>query len=408
MLNIFFFAYKCVSNLTKKMQEKKLIIFGTPSIEKDEVNAIKNVLISKWIGSGPITEKFEKKFKEYKKSSYSLSLNSCTAGLHLSLKVLGIKVGDEVITTPLTFCSTINSILLVGAKPVLVDINPLTLNIDENKIEKKISRKTKAIILVHFSGLPCNMGPILKLARKYKIKIIEDCAHAIESKYYNKHVGNFGETGCFSFYATKNLTTGEGGMLITNKKRISSRIKIMRLHGMTKDAWKRHLPEALTMKDRFQHYQVTELGLKYNMIDINSSLGLVQLKKIERNWKIRKLIHQSYFNKLKHLPIIFQKINPYPVKYAYHLSIIRIDTTKTSKKRDHLIKFLLKNNIGVGVHYRSVTDLYYYKKYLGWNNNTCKIAKSVGDNILSLPLFPSLKKNEVSYICNKVCEFFQK
>ncbi len=288
MLNIIFFAYKCVSNLTKKMQDKKLIIFGTPSIGKDEVNAVKNVLISKWIGSGPITEKFEKKFNEYKKSSYSLSLNSCTAGLHLSLKVLGIKVGDEVITTPLTFCSTINSILLVGAKPVLVDINPLTLNIDENKIEKKISRKTKAIILVHFSGLPCNIRPILKLAKKYKIKIIEDCAHAIESKYYNKHVGNFGETGCFSFYATKNLTTGEGGMLTTNKKKISSRIKIMRLHGMTKDAWKRHLPEVLTIKDKFQHYQVTELGLKYNMIDINSSLGLVQLKKIERNWKIRK------------------------------------------------------------------------------------------------------------------------
>ena len=398
------------------MNKKKFIIFGTPSIGKDEINAVKKVMASKWIGSGPITENFEKKFAKYKKSFYSLSLNSCTAALHLSLKVLNIKKGDEVITTPLTFCSTINSILLTEATPVLVDINPLTLNIDENKIEKKISKKTKAIILVHFSGLACNMIPILRLAKKYKIKIIEDCAHAIESKYFDKHVGNFGETGCFSFYATKNLTTGEGGMLITNKKEISVKIKVMRLHGMSKDAWKRHLPNALTYKKlenktykgKFQHYDVTELGLKYNMIDINASIGLVQLKKIEKYWKIRKSIYEKYVEKLKHLPIVFQKIDSYPVKYAYHLCTIRIDNAKTNKKRDNLIKFLIKNNIGSGVNYRCVTDMSYYKKHLGWNDNTCKIAKSVGDSIISLPLFPSLKKKEVNYICKKVCEFFKK
>jgi len=390
------------------MYKKKFIIFGTPTIGKDEINAVKNVLTSKWIGSGIITEKFEKKFKEYKKSTYSLSLNSCTAGLHLSLKILNIKKGDEIITTPLTFCATINSILLAGATPVLVDINPLTLNIDENKIEKKITKKTKAIILVHFSGLPCNMFPILKIAKKYKIKVIEDCAHAIESKYFGKHVGNFGETGCFSFYATKNLTTAEGGMLVTSKKEISSKINVMRLHGMSKDAWKRHLPETATPGSKLQHYDVTELGLKYNMIDINASIGLVQLKKLEKNWKIRKSIYEIYFEKLKHLPILFQKIDPYPVKYAYHLCAIRIDKEKTNKKRDNLIKFLIINKIGTGVNYRCVTDMSYYKKNLGWNDNTCKIAKSAGDNIISLPLFPSLKREEVNYICKKVCEFFQK
>ncbi len=212
----------------------KPISFGLPSINKEEINAVKKVIESKWIGSGPITQNFEKEFNKYKKSKYSLSVNSCTAGLHLSLLVLGIKKGDEVITTPLTFCSTINSILMVGAKPVLVDINRETLNIDETKIEEKITKKTKALMTVHYGGLPCDMYPILNIAKKYNLKIVEDCAHAIESKYYNKNVGNFGETGCHSFYATKNLTTGEGGMITTNKKKISARLNIMRLHGISK------------------------------------------------------------------------------------------------------------------------------------------------------------------------------
>ena len=196
-------------------------------------------------------------------------------------------------------------------------------------------------------------------------------------------------------------------MLVTNKKKITSKIRVMRLHGLSKDAWKRYLPESLPYKREFKHYDVTEVGLKYNMIDINASIGLVQLSKIDKHWKIRKSIHDNYSKKLKHLPLLFQKINPYPVKYAYHLFVIRIDNTKTNKKRDSLIKFLKKNSIGCGVNYRSVTDMSYYKKNLGWNHNTCKIAKLVGDNILSLPLYPTLKKNKVNYICKTVCEFFQ-
>ena len=199
---------------------RKYITFGLPSIGKKEINFLKKTIDSRWIGSGPKTEIFEKKFKSYKKSRYSLSLNSCTAALHLSLISIGIKKGDEVITTPMTFCSTINSILLANGTPVLVDINPSTFNIDEKKIEKKITKKTKAMIVVHFAGLPCNMKPILKICKKYNIKLIEDCAHAIESKYDNKHVGNFGYAGCFSFYANKNITTGEGGMVITNNSNI--------------------------------------------------------------------------------------------------------------------------------------------------------------------------------------------
>ena len=390
------------------MKIKNYITYGEPAIGPDEVNAVLNVIKSKWIGSGPVTERFEKKFKEYKKSNYCLALNSCTAGLHLSLKAMNIGRGDEVITTPLTFCSTINSILLVGAKPVLVDINSNTLNIDEKKIKTKITKNTKAIILVHFGGLPCNLYPIINIAKKYKIKIIEDCAHAIESKYYGKHVGNFGSTGCFSFYANKNLTTGEGGMLLTNNKNISSKINVTRLHGLSKDAWKRYMPENVNpKKTKFQHYDVTDVGLKYNMIDLNASMGLVQLKKIEKSWQSRQRNYKSYIKRLKKLPLLFQTVNPYPVKHAHHLFTIRINNKKTKKSRDDLILFLKKNNIGTGINYRCITDMSYYKKNLGWNKNTCKLAKHVGDNIISLPMQPTLTLKNINYICNKISEFFE-
>ena len=385
----------------------KTINFGQPSIDKEEINAVTKVMMSKWIGSGPKTESFEKEFKKYKKSKYTLSLNSCTAGLHLSLIVLGIKNGDEVITTPLTFCSTINSIMLVGAKPVLVDINKDTLNFDENSIEKKITRKTKALIVVHYAGLPCNMYPIMKIAKKYNLKIIEDCAHAIESEYYKKNVGNFGVTGCHSFYATKNLTTGEGGMITTNNKSLANRLNIMRLHGISKDAWKRHLPDNVNLKNKFEHYDVKEIGLKYNMTDLNASIGLVQLKKIEKNWKIRKKFYEFYAKQLEHLPVHLQKIDSYPVKHAYHLFVMVIDKDKTKKNRDDLINFLKKKKINTGVNYRSVTEMTLYKKSFGWNNKTCVNSNYVGRNIISLPLYPTLKKKEIIYVCKKVCEFFE-
>ena len=388
---------------------RKFITFGEPNIGVKEINFLKKTISSKWIGSGPTTEKFEKKFKNYKKSKFSLSLNSCTAALHLSLISLGLKKGDEVITTPMTFCSTINSILLTGAKPILVDINPNTLNIDENKISKKINSKTKALMIVHFAGLACNMKPIIKICKKYNLKLIEDCAHAIESKYHNKEVGNFGDTGCFSFYATKNITTGEGGMLITNKTKIYNKIRTMRLHGLSKDAWKRYLPNnIINNKLKFEHYDVKEVGLKYNLIDLNASLGIPQLENIEKNLLKRKNLHNLYKKKLNGLPIKFQNINPYPNKFAHHLFVIILDKSKTNKKRDDLVLFLKKNKVGTGINYRAVTDMTIYKKNLGWNNKTTPLAKYVGDNILSLPLYPTLSFSEVEYITKKISEFFKK
>jgi dTDP-4-amino-4,6-dideoxygalactose transaminase len=390
------------------INEKKPIPFGQPYIGNEEIKLVTKVIKSKWIGTGPITELFEKRFQKYKESKYAISVNSCTAALHLSLIYCGIKYNDEVITTPMTFASTINSIILSGAKPVLADIDPNSFNIDPKEVEKKITKKTKALLIVHLAGLPCDMRSIMKIVKKYKLKLIEDCAHSIESKYYNKHVGNFGNTGCFSFYTTKNLTTGEGGMVICNKDRINEKIRIARLHGLSKDAWKRYLPpKTVKAKIKFEHYDVTEVGLKYNMIDINAAMGIVQLKKLESSWNKRKKIFNLYLKKLSHLPIKTQSFVNKNIKHAYHLFLIVIDKNKTKKNRDDLILFLQKNNIGSGVNYRSVTDMSIYKKKFGWNSNTCKNSKYVGDNTLSLPLYPGLTTNEVNFICDKIQEFFK-
>ena len=386
---------------------KNFIPFGKPDIGKDEINFITKVIKSKWIGSGPITEKFESQFKKYKDSKFALSVNSCTAALHLSLIYCGVKKGDEVITTPMTFASTINSIIMAGAKPILADIRLDTFNIDVEEIKKKITKKTKAILIVHLGGLPCDMTEILRLVKKYKLKLIEDCAHAIEGKYKNKHLGNFGDTGCFSFYTTKNLTTGEGGMIICNNKSIYKKIRVARLHGLSKDAWKRYLPESVNTQNKFEHYDVTEVGMKYNMIDINSAMGIIQLKKLNKNWLIRKYFYNFYKKKLKNLPIKFQKINFKNIKHSYHLFYVVIDKLKTKRKRDELVMYLRKNKIGCGINYRSVTDMSVFRKKFGWNDKTCKNSKYVGDNTLSLPLYPSLKKKEAEYICEKIKKFFK-
>lgn len=390
---------------------KKYIIFGKPSLGKEEIRYLKKVFNSKWIGTGPVTEKFENNFKNYKKTNYSLSVNSCTAALHLSLMSLNLKKGDEVITTPMTFASTINSIILAGGIPVLADINKDTFNIDPENIIKKITKKTRGIIIVHLAGLPCEILKIKKIVNKFNLFLIEDCAHSIETKYNNKHVGNFGDTGCFSFYSTKNLTTGEGGMVITNKKNIADRIRMLRLHGLSRDAWKRNLPASVKFNTKFQHYDVKEVGLKYNLIDINSAIGIVQLKKLEKNLKIRKKIFNTYKKNLADLPLKFQKFSTDTknFRHAYHLCIIELlNEEKDKNLRDKLVIFLQKKRIGVGITYRSAVDMSIFKKKFGWNDKTCIIAKNLGDNLISLPIYPDLKNKEIKYICENIKKFFNK
>lgn len=386
--------------------KKKFITFGEPCLGKKETNILNKTFKSKWLGTGPLVKKFEKNFSSYKKIKYSLAVNSCTSALLLSLKLIGVKKGDEIITTPLTFCSTINSIIHSGAKPVLVDIDEKTLNIDPKLIKKKINKKTKAIIPVHFAGLPCSMDEIIKISSKYKIHLIEDCAHAIESKFKNKHVGSFGTTGCFSFYVNKNITTGEGGMLVTNNKKLSDYCETYRFSGMTKDAWKRYKPSS-KIKNKNHIYDVVQAGFKFNMTDLQAGVGIEQLKKIDGYWNKRKNIFLNYKKNLVNLPIKFQEFNQNIVKHAYHLFVMHIDNSKTNKTREQLIEYLKKNQIGFGIHYTSMTEMKYYKKKFKWKENTAPIAHNVGKNIISLPLYPHLKIKDYKFISQRIVDFFK-
>ena len=269
------------------------INFSKPLIGADERKAVDKVLKNGWLTTGYKTIEFQNKFLKYKKSKYALALNSCTAALHLSLKLLNLKKNDEVITSAMTFSSSINSIVISGAKPVLADVNFSSQNIDPKEIEKKITKRTKAILIVHFAGRPCDMDKIIQITNKYKLHLIEDCAHVVEGKFKNKHLGTFGTFGCFSFYATKNLSIGEGGMLLTNNKKLYDKAKILSLHGMDKAAWNRY------GKKGYRHYDVTEIGYKYNLMDLLSVIGIFQLKKINKNHKIREKLWETYYKNFK-------------------------------------------------------------------------------------------------------------
>ncbi|MGE4284830.1 MAG: DegT/DnrJ/EryC1/StrS family aminotransferase, partial [Clostridia bacterium] len=273
------------------------LVYGSPLIEDDVIDEVVDTIKTCWIGTGPKVSKFENMFKEYKNIKNAMALNSCTAGLHLSLMAIEVQPGDEVITTPMTFCATANTIIHAGGIPVFADVEKDTMNIDPNEIEKKITKKTKAILPVHFAGRPCKMDDIMNIARKYGLKVIEDCAHAIETEYKGKKAGTIGDLGCFSFYVTKNIITGEGGMVITNNDEYAAKIKVMGLHGMSKDAWKRFSDEG------YKHYQVIYPGFKYNMMDLQAAIGIRQMPMVEKYSKKRKEIWDKYDSAFKDLPV---------------------------------------------------------------------------------------------------------
>lgn len=380
---------------------KKYIKFSKPFFGLEEKRAVNKVLESGWLTTGLITKNFENKFKNYKKSKYALALNSCTAALHLSLKLLNLKKNDEVITSALTFSSTINSIIISGAKPVLADVDINTQNIDPREIEKKITKNTKAILIVHFAGRACDMKKIMNLIKKYNLYLIEDCAHAIEGKYNNKHLGTFGTFGCFSFYATKNLSIGEGGMLITDDKKLYERARILSLHGMDKAAWNRY------GKRGYRHYDVSEVGYKYNLMDLLSAIGVEQFKKLNKNYKIRKNLWETYSKNFLKKGFVIPKNWPKNIiKHSYHLFNIYVEKKRDGITRDQAILKLHKKKIGVGVHYNSIPDHSIYKKLFGWKINEYPNAKKIGRQTLSLPLSPSLKKKDVLRVIKSINQIF--
>jgi dTDP-4-amino-4,6-dideoxygalactose transaminase len=371
------------------------IVFGRPLIERDEIDEVVDSLINGWLGTGPKVSRFEEQFKNYKGVDYAAAVGSCTAGLFLSLKALNIGPGDEVVTTAMTFVSTVNSILHTGASPVLADIDPITWNIDPNEIEKKITAKTKAIIPVHFAGRSCDMDAIMYLANKHNLFIIEDCAHAIETEFKGKKTGTFGDFGVFSFYATKNVTTGEGGMVISKNGSHIDRIKRLALHGLSRDAWKRF------SDDGYKHYLAEEPGYKYNMMDIQAAIGIHQLAKVERFYKRRNEIWDTYMKELSGLPLTLPAAIDPGSRHALHLfQILLNDDCKVT--RDEFLNKMTERGIGVGVHYVSIPEHTYYSKY--YNPSEFPNALKMGSQTISLPLMPFLTNANLDRVINAVKE----
>ncbi|MDJ0556393.1 MAG: DegT/DnrJ/EryC1/StrS family aminotransferase [Microcoleaceae cyanobacterium MO_207.B10] len=378
-------------NLNQPIRPRdKFLIFGSPVIEEAEIQEVVASMKTGWLGTGPKVAQFEEDFKTYKGSKEAVAVNSCTAALHLALLALGLGLGDEVITTAVTFCATVNSILHTGATPVLVDIDPVTMNIDSTQIESKITPRTKAIIPVHFAGRPCDMNQILVIAQRYNLKVVEDCAHAVESEYQGQKIGTLGDFGCFSFYVTKNIVTGEGGMILTNREQDAERLKMLALHGMSKDAWKRFQDEG------YKHYKVMECGFKYNMMDLQAAIGIHQLKRIEHFWKRRQKIWTHYQQSFKELPITLPTEPEVGTRHGYHLYTILVDEEKTGISRDDFLNAMSAENIGVGVHYLSLPEHPYYQQTLGWKPEDYPNAMFVGRSTVSLPLSPKLTDEDVA------------
>lgn len=367
-----------------------------PLIEDDDIQAVVDSLKSNWVTKGPKTMEFERVFAEYTGTKHAVAFNSCTAGLHTSLVAQGIGEGDEVITTPMTFVSTANVIIHTGATPVFVDINPSTMNIDHTGIEEKITSRTKAIIPVHMAGLPCEMDEITALAEKHNLFILEDAAHAVYARYKDRMIGSIGDATAFSFYATKNLMTGEGGMVTTDNDELADKLRQYSLHGMSRNAWNRY-----TAKGSW-FYEITFPGFKYNMTDIQAALGLTQLAKLEAMQKRRQEIADIYNEKFAELPELeLPAQKPYS-RHAWHLYVIKLKLERITVDRAEFIQMLSEENIGTSVHFIPVHLHPYYRDRYGYKRGDFPRAEAVYDRIISLPLYPKMSPADVRDVINAV------
>ncbi|MCG3677410.1 DegT/DnrJ/EryC1/StrS family aminotransferase [Aliarcobacter butzleri] len=368
------------------------IPFHKTHTTNEEIDSVVESIKSGWLTMGPKTIEFEEKFKNYISCNYAVSMNSATAALHLALKAIGIKEGDEVILPTNTFIATAEVVTYFDAIPVLCDIEESTHNIDVSKIENLITNKTRAIIPVHFAGQPCDMDEIYKIAQKYSLKVIEDAAHAMPSKYKGEYIGNLkgSDITCFSFYATKTLSTGEGGMATTNNESYSKSMKINRLHGISRDAWDRY-----TAKGSW-YYEIVDNGCKYNTTDINASLGLVQLKK-QNELKIkRENIAKKYYEGFSSNPNIVLPFVKEDRDTSWHLYVIKVNN------RDIIIDKLKEIGVGCSVHFIPVHKHPYYNKRYGFKNENYPVSNKVFEDSLSIPIYPDMTNDEIDYVIKSV------
>ena len=378
------------------------LLFHKPFISEDEVEEIVDTVRSGWLSMGPKTIRFENKFSEYIEVKKSVAVSSWTAAGHLTLEAFGIKAGDEVIVPTMTFPATAEIVCYFGAKPVIVDVDEATLNMSPEIIEKAITPKTKAIIPVHYAGQPCDLDEIHDIAKKHNLKVLEDAAHALPATYKGKKIGALSDVTCFSFYATKTLSTGEGGMICTNDEEIAERCTIMRLHGINRDAWKRYTESGSW------YYEVVAPGYKYNFTDLQASLGLPQLKKVDIMWKSRQNIAAKYTKALKDLDTIELHTIKSDRESSWHLFPIRLHLDRLTRNRAQIINELRQKNIGVGVHFMPVHQHLYYNETFNLSDKDYPVASSVFPRLLSLPIYPGMTDENVDKVIDIIVDTLDK
>ncbi len=376
--------------------------FTKPCLNDDEIQEVVACLRSGWLATGPRVAHFEAELKAYFNAPFAITVCSATAGLHLALLALKLQPGDEVITTTLSFVATANVIVQAGATPVFVDIDPNTLNMDLNQVADKITEKTKAIIPVHFAGLPLELDVLYAITKNTPIRIIEDCAHAMGASYNHAKLGAFGDIQVFSFHPNKNMTTGEGGVVITRDQKIAEAIHKLRFHGIDREAWNRH------HKSGSQRYDVVLPGFKYNMSDIQAAIGIHQLKKIDKFNRTRLALAKHYLTIMKyweqwHLP----QLPKYDHQHAWHLFTPRINTKATGIDRNEFITAMKQHDIGIGLHYQAIHLFSYYRNRFGYKPGDFPHAEEAAETIVSLPLFPEMTNATLEHVVEIMGNVFQ-
>ena len=372
--------------------------FHIPDIGEDEIQAVVETLRSGWLTTGPKVRQFEEDFARYIGCRHAVAVNSATSALHLALEAVGIKAGDEVLVPTLTFAATAAVVLHLQAKPKLVDCRPETLNLDPDQLERAITAKTKAIIPVHMTGLPCEMGRILEIAKAHNLRVIEDAAHALPARFQEQRVGTIGDITCFSFYATKTITTGEGGMATTENPEWAERMRIMGLHGISKDAWKRYTAEGSW------YYEILSPGYKYNLTDLAAAIGIQQLKKCDQFWQARQRIAAQYAEGFQDVPEITTPALARDGQHAWHLYILQLNLERLRISRNEFVELLKQYQIGTSVHFIPLHLHPYYRETFGYRPQDLPQASAAFERIVSLPLYPKMTEAQVQQVISAVRE----
>ena len=380
---------------------EEFLPFSRPSISQEAIDEVVGCLKSGWLATGPRVAQFTEHLKEYFAAPYVLPLTSATACLHLSLLAMNLKPGDEVITTPLTFAATLNTIVLAGGTPVLVDIDPNTLNIDLNKLEAAITPRTRVLMPVHFAGLSVDLDYLYEIAARHNLRVIEDAAHAMGSEYKGKKIGHKGDTQVFSFHPTKNMTTGEGGCIVTRDQDLANQITCLSFHGMDRQAWNRY------SKGGTQDYEIVAPGFKYNMSDLQAALGIHQLKALDDFIIRRNELANRYQEALSDWAQWTLPARPhYEHLHSWHIYTPLINEEATHMNRHEFMQAMKEKNIGIGLHYRAVHLYPYYRQVFGFKLGDFPYAEDVCERIVSLPLFPGMTDAEYDRVLDVMYSIF--